>query len=88
MKRIYKYKLARLDSQSILLPVGAEILGAAFQGAQLVLWAAIDTEEKRFDYRQIFIFATGQDMKERIADLKLIERVHLKEYVFHVFTRP
>lgn len=40
---IWKYPLAITDLQSVMMPVGAEILTVQMQGSQLCLWAKVNT---------------------------------------------
>ena len=67
MKTIHKYPLAVVDSQHVLLPLGAEILSAQFQGIQLCLWALVDTDQP-LRARSIVLLETGNAIPPVLAD--------------------
>lgn len=63
MRTIYKYPLAITDSQAVLMPVGAEIISAQVQGADLCIWAAVDPTAKKHA-RVIHIYGTGHPIPD------------------------
>jgi hypothetical protein len=58
MKIIYKYPI---DTETILLPVGAEILHIGLQNEIPFIWAIIDHTEEDSEIR-LFVFGTGHPL--------------------------
>lgn len=67
-----------------LMPKGAMILSAAFQGHDLQVWAIVDPAAHKCE-RDIQVVATGQSLPEGKA--VFIDTVHLlsEGLVFHIF---
>lgn len=86
MKQVFKYPLRITDTQSLELPVGAEILSVQVQFSTVQLWALVDTSQPK-EKREIEIYGTGHPMHD--AERKFIGTVQLEEgrFVFHVFER-
>jgi hypothetical protein len=83
VKTIYKYPVAILDEQLILLPVGAEILTVSNDphGA-LCLWAVVNPLNPTIP-RTINIVGTGQPMPD--ANVNYITTLYAANFVWHVF---
>lgn len=86
MKRIWKFPLEEVDSQTVFLPEGAQIIAVQTQGGQPCLWAVVNPEGQKKAV-EIRTHGTGHDLPE---DSHLY--VHLGTYqlakgllVFHVF---
>lgn len=83
MKSIFKYGLEiKHDTQTILMPKGAEILDAQFQNKTICIWAIVDTEEDK-EYRTFEVLGTGFTLSD--AKKKHISTTQLEDFVFHVF---
>ena len=87
MKIIYKYPLKTIDLQSIILPIGAEILKIQVQHGEPQLWALVDSENLS-ETRFFETFGTGHPIDDSV------ERKYVGTYqisngnlVFHVFER-
>jgi len=85
VKRIYKYHLEIEDKQTILLPVGAEILSLHVQHGRLCLWSIIDTDNEIVP-RKIIICGTGYPADD-VSDMQFLGSFQLNEgyFVGHVF---
>lgn len=85
-RKIYKYVIdvPSLPTESIELPVDAEILTAQFQYFNnLVLWAIVSTDAplKRFKIRTFF---TGEEIPENLK-LRYISTAQKASLVYHIF---
>lgn len=87
--RIYKYTLDVTDHQIIRLPKEAVILSVINQGADIVLYALVNTKETQKCTFAIEIIGTGHKVPEQIEAFNFIGTVgiHNNSYVFHVFCR-
>lgn len=85
MKTVYKFTLG-VNDVAIMMPVGAEILSAAFQQDTLCIWAKVDTEAERRP-RKFKVFGTGQEIPDEFdnKNLKFIDTSFINWFVFHVF---
>jgi hypothetical protein len=61
MITIYKYPLYATDQQTVWLPEGASVIRVAPQGAELFLWAWLNTD-KPARPRTFKIYGTGWEM--------------------------
>lgn len=57
-KQIWKFNVKTEDTQSIEMPVGAEILTVQMQGNYAFIWALVNTSAPRIK-RKFEIFGTG-----------------------------
>lgn len=87
-KRIFKYQLEIDDSQSLLLPKGAEILTVQAQDNNPMLWALVNPDEET-EERNFETFGTGHPVGYDMGvERTYIGTYHVKgDYVFHVFER-
>ena len=91
MKTIWKFELKVEDKQTIIMPVGAEIISVQSQHLEPVLWAMVKTDGyEETEGRIIEVFGTGQEIPEDMG----IERIYLGtfqldggSFVGHVFER-
>jgi hypothetical protein len=85
MKTIFKYKLAGLVSQTIEMPVGAEILDIQVQNGIPCIWALCDPYYS-LEKRVFELFGTGGEIPYR-ANRKYIGTYQLNNgnLVFHCF---
>lgn len=85
-RKIYKYPLELADTQSVLMPEGAEILTAQMQGETLCLWALVDIEpELPKQSREIEIIGTGNFFVQ--APRRYIATAQQGRWVWHIFER-
>ncbi len=89
MTKIYKYPLAVLDAQEILVPQGAFVLSVQIQHhGGIVFWAMVDDEAgpERRTYR---VFGTGQPIPDDLTNARNGSRylgtVQDGVLVWHVF---
>ncbi len=68
MKTIWKFTLDILDTQSILMPDGAEILSVSEQFDMPVLYALVDSEAS-VTPRMVYIRGTGHPLNSLAANL-------------------
>ena len=85
MKTIFKYQLEVTGTQVIKLPKGADPFTAQFQGEQLCVWAAIDTEEELED-REFRIIGTGEPL-DLSGVFRFLNTVQQGPFVWHIFTK-
>lgn len=87
MKTIWKFPLDITDSQTILMPKGAELLIAQLQGGQGCLWALVDDAAPR-EERTIEIHGTGNPIHQDMGiERKYIGTFQQEAFVWHVFER-
>jgi predicted ABC-type ATPase len=97
--RIFKYiidpdKLDFNGSITLNLPRRAEIISAAEQRGDIVVYAVIDAKEKKIDEYLIWVVGTGHEIPEAVLDrssCKFLGTVSLQdgEFMFHVYwTKP
>lgn len=84
MRTIHKYPLAASAEQTVEMPSGAEILSAAFQGVQLVIWARVDTDAP-LRPRTFGVFGTGHTIPQRRMDYVATANLASFGFWFHVF---
>lgn len=81
---IFKYPLAVIDTQQLLLPPFSEILSAQLQGGRLTMWAMVNNEPPT-EPRVIVIFGTGHAIPYRPSSLVFIDTVQQGPLVWHIF---
>ena len=88
MKRaIWKYPLAILDEQIVMMPHGSQILCVQAQGSTPCLWAMVAPGEPATQQRFIRIFGTGHPIDDKMVGEIYIGTFQLSggALVFHVF---
>jgi hypothetical protein len=88
-KSIFKYTLETTDTQTVLMPKGAEILTVQTQHEDAKLWALVDPIAP-LEERTIEIFGTGHHVYcDMGVERKYISTYQLSggNYVFHAFER-
>jgi hypothetical protein len=84
MITVYKYQLG-VSKEEVSMPVGAEVISAAFQSDTLCLWAKVDTEATT-EFRRFKVFGTGHEIDPKFeGKLKFIDTAFIGMFVFHVF---
>lgn len=85
MRKIYKYPVEVADIQTILLPLGAQILTVQEQNGQPYIWAIVDTETDS-EPRRFRLYGTGHNI-ETDNVLKYIGTFQLLcgRLVYHLF---
>jgi len=83
MSIVYKYKLERLESQFLEIPVVADILSVQIQNGDICLWALVDLE-LGVENKEIIIVGTGMTIN---CNVNHIGTVQEDSFVWHVFER-
>lgn len=87
MKTIWKFRLALVNDQGILMPCGAEILSVANQDGKLCIWAIVDPS-KESESRHIEIVGTDHPLPcDMGVDRRFIGTALADVFVWHVFER-
>ena len=88
-QKIWKFDFNILaTSQTIRMPIGAEILTVQIQDGKPYLWAEIDADDKVLaepEPRYIQVYETGQAMIGMSLDRKYIATIQIGQTVYHVF---
>lgn len=86
MKAIWKFPLSMIDSQSILMPEGAQVLAVQVQGGVPCLWALVDTEAPQVS-QTVRIHGTGHRCDDTLDRHNYLGTFQLERgaLVFHVF---
>lgn len=83
MKQVWKFNLS--SGWSVDMPKGAKILSAAYQGADLCVWAMVDPEKTIKEKRRFAVFGTGHEIDYEDQELIFIDTAFVDDLVFHVF---
>lgn len=85
MKRVYKYPVEITDVQTILLPIGAQILSVQEQDGRAYLWAIVNPETDS-EPRRFRLYGTGHNIETENL-LKFVGTFQLLggRLVFHLF---
>ena len=89
VKSIFKFNLETTDSQTVIMPKGAEILTIQNQHEDAELWALVDSNAP-LEERIIEIFGTGHPVHcDMGVERKYIATYQLSggNYIFHAFER-
>lgn len=86
MKTIWKFPLAVMDRQRVLMPKGTEILTVQRQSEQACIWAIVD-DQAEMETRAFDIYGTGNPMPElAMGDArKYVGTFQAPPFVWHVF---
>lgn len=84
MLKIWKYPISMEDSQTIQIPVDAEILSVKLQHNKPVMWVKLDTEASKV-VRHFTLYATDEILPPRIGKYIDTFQMHNDNLVFHVF---
>lgn len=88
MQTIYKYELEPMNTESIVMPVGAKLLHVDNQKGKLCLWALVDTSPTvQHSIRMITVVGTGQKLWEAENGKRnvYIGTAIIGDFVWHVF---
>lgn len=88
MTTIYKYDLAPIQEQGIMLPEGAKILKVDAQHNQPKLWALVDTSKPRKTLL-VRIICTGEEIVKSLDGWENKDTYQLcdGDFVHHVFIK-
>lgn len=79
--KIYKYQLQTATTQSVYMPLGAQILSIQTQNEIICIWVMV--EEHKPQVQRVFqIVGTGQGFDQ---NRKYLATVQLGSYVWHIF---
>lgn len=86
MLTIYKYDLAPIQEQGVMLPEGAKILKADAQHNLPKLWALVDTSKPRKTLL-VRIICTGEIIEKPLDDWQYLDTYQLNDgdFIHHVF---
>ncbi len=86
MKKIFKYPLQIRNSQTILMPYGAEILSLKIQNGIPCIWALVD-EKSQLTERRFETYGTGHKIRHEIGvgGMFIDTYYHENGEVYHVF---
>lgn len=85
MNTVFKYPLMQADLQTVMLPVGAEILSVQEQHGGWQLWALVDPQAPVTERRKIRIAGTGHPIYENLKKYINTFQMHGGMLVFHAF---
>jgi hypothetical protein len=88
MHTIWKYELAVVERQEILMPVGSQVLSVAEQRGAIYLWVLVERNARVRDKPYVFnLFGTGHALPEDDIERTFIGTVQQLSgaLVWHVF---
>jgi len=89
MNKIYKYPLGVLETQTLDLPEGAQIIRVDTVDGKLFLWAIVNTApDVKEVTRYLEFYKTGQAFTSKISDLNYLGSCRLyimQELMLYVF---
>ncbi len=84
MREVWKYDLGKQDYAQLYMPTGAQVLSAAWQHGEPVLWALVDPSASK-EVRWFRHAGTGHPIREAAEDLRFVCSYLVDGGVFHVF---
>lgn len=86
MKKIFKYNLLCIGSQTIDLPYSIEIISVIEQRGEIVVYGIIDTEDVKYP-REFRVYGTGHPLDEDIEDFIFLDTVSTEKgiLILHIF---
>lgn len=86
MKTIYKYPILLIDFQTLLLPLGAEVINIINKLDGIYLYAIVDSNEKTMCSISIRIYPTGHSTIH--DDYEYFTTIVLDDiFVWHIFIK-
>lgn len=82
MKTIFKYPLALIRQQTLMVPSQRKALSVQAQYGQICLWMAVEPSYGAVSM-QVTIVGTGHDIPDDGSDF--VGTVQLDDFVWHVF---
>lgn len=82
MKTIHKYALRFIDTQSVIMPVGAKVLAVQNQNDKITMWAEVDDINDK-EQRVFSIFGTGCEITG--FERHYIGTVQIGDFVWHIY---
>jgi hypothetical protein len=84
MLKVFKYELTLADTQTLELPVGAQLLRVADQRGTMVLWALVNPDARYRRPRTLRIAGTGHFIEDKPMQY-ICTFPFLDGLVFHAF---
>lgn len=84
MTTVYKFSVDIKEFDSILIPVGAEILSVQAQHGEVVMWAKVDTDAMVAS-RHFGVFGTGHPLPDKPLQFIATTQMLGGALVWHVF---
>lgn len=84
LKVIYKYQLAVVSEQQIVMPLGAKILSVQAQRDTMCIWAMINPREEETQERTFFVEGTGQEF-DLLPNMVFIGICQVSQFVWHIW---
>jgi hypothetical protein len=81
--QIWKFQLDVTDIQSVMVPIGGELLSVGEQSGSICLWFMVDPDARR-EMREFEIVGTGNPMEPDVRR-KFVGTVQLPPFVWHIF---
>jgi hypothetical protein len=81
MKTIWKFPIPASDSFVTMMPKGSTIIHVETQHNEPCMWAEVDSGAELVE-REFEIFATGQDMPDRVG----VVRLHCGSFLMNKIT--
>lgn len=82
--KIFKYQLAIVDDQTVVMPSRSKVLSVQFQSGNLCMWALVDPKSETAT-RDIRIIGTGNQIDDSRTVGDFIGTVQQGRFVLHVF---
>ena len=84
---VWKYTLEVKGSQTIALPLGAEVISVDTQEQDIVVYALVNTKEDQKQDVEVLVYGTGHEINLNITDYKFLGTAKLNNglLMFHVF---
>jgi len=85
MKTIWKWKLEITDNNYVKMPENARILTVQLQYDVPMIWALVDTVDKKESMRTIHIYGTGNPLPDNPGKYISTFQLFSGDLIFHVF---
>lgn len=84
---IWKYTLNAETINFIEMPLGAEVLSVETQGAEIVLYALVNSMEKAQQQIEVRTYGTGHEIDVNISNYKFLgtSKLYNGSLMFHLF---
>jgi len=85
MKVIYKYPISLKAKTELYLPVGFKYIDIQAQDNKLVLWVAVDEDEKNSELVTLYTYGTGEPIEDESTIKTHLRTVRNGRFVWHIF---
>lgn len=87
MYSVYKFTLESVECQALELPLNSKILSTETQGDDILIYALVNTQETKKEYRDIRVYGTGHEIPDIITEYTFLGTAKLYNggLMFHVF---